>query len=436
MRNRSDGPPAAAIHPNRQSSTSPHVLMRCLAVIAVVAGLLPLAPTPSRAAAAFSDVPFTHTFHEDISWLASRGVTKGCNPPSNDRFCPDEAVTRGEMAAFMVRALGYLQRLDDPFVDDDGSTFEADIERLAAAGVTKGCNPPSNTRFCPSDVVTRGQMAAFLHRAIDPSGSGFPSPNTTGFTGAGVAAGDLKPSGSITTSRDGQVIERVDVSGQIKILHDNVTIQDSRINVGGGYAIRVEKVDGECPRGTVIRYVEIDGSGSGSTAVAYDEGCGWTWDHVYMHDTTDGIKTYGPSTFTNSYFATERYTNDGAHRTALGFRGPNQVIRNNVLICNVPQGGCSAALTLYSYPRPIVDVLVEGNFLAATAAYCAYGGAVQEFGDQAANVDFFNNAFSMALTPETPDECGRAGNITAHRNGVDGNERAGNYIYETGQPID
>jgi hypothetical protein len=46
----------------------------------------------------------------------------------------------------------------------DGDMFEADIEWLASAGVTKGCNPPTNTRFCPDDPVTREQMAAFLHR--------------------------------------------------------------------------------------------------------------------------------------------------------------------------------------------------------------------------------------------------------------------------------
>ncbi len=50
------------------------------------------------------------------------------------------------------------------FVDDDTSIFEADIEWLAASGVTKGCNPPTNDRFCPEDNVTRGQMAAFMKR--------------------------------------------------------------------------------------------------------------------------------------------------------------------------------------------------------------------------------------------------------------------------------
>ena len=50
------------------------------------------------------------------------------------------------------------------FTDDDTSIFEAEIEWLASAGVTLGCNPPANDNFCPDDNVTRGQMAAFMRR--------------------------------------------------------------------------------------------------------------------------------------------------------------------------------------------------------------------------------------------------------------------------------
>jgi hypothetical protein len=71
------------------------------------------------------------------------------------------------MAAFLVRALDLVNSGQSQFIDDDGSVFESDIERLAAAGITYGCNPPSNTRFCPGDTVTRGQMAAFLRRALE-----------------------------------------------------------------------------------------------------------------------------------------------------------------------------------------------------------------------------------------------------------------------------
>jgi peptidoglycan/xylan/chitin deacetylase (PgdA/CDA1 family) len=105
-------------------------------------------------------------FEADIERLAAAGITKGCNPPANDRFCPQRRVTRAEVAAFLVRALGLTEGVgSDRFVDDDDSIFQVDIERLAAAGITKGCNPPANDRFCPRDPVPRGQMAAFLHRA-------------------------------------------------------------------------------------------------------------------------------------------------------------------------------------------------------------------------------------------------------------------------------
>ena len=104
-------------------------------------------------------------FEADIEKLATAGITKGCNPPANDRFCPDQPVSRGQMAAFLTRAFGLTNQGSVDFTDDDGSIFEADIEKLATAGITKGCNPPANTQFCPTNSVTRGQMAAFLHRS-------------------------------------------------------------------------------------------------------------------------------------------------------------------------------------------------------------------------------------------------------------------------------
>ena len=111
------------------------------------------------------------TFQHEIDLMASAGVTKGCNPPENDRFCPDEVVTRAQMAAFFARAFGWS---DDGggnlFIDDDNSTFEHEIDLMGTAGVTKGCNPPENDRFCPDDLVTRGQMAAFFERAWEAEG--------------------------------------------------------------------------------------------------------------------------------------------------------------------------------------------------------------------------------------------------------------------------
>lgn len=114
----------------------------------------------------FRDVAAGTTFAEDIGRLATAGITRGCNPPLNDLFCPENDVTRETMAAFLVRALGLSEDTHPGFADiAPGNIFSADIEMLATAGITRGCNPPVNDMFCPKDAVTRETMAAFLDRA-------------------------------------------------------------------------------------------------------------------------------------------------------------------------------------------------------------------------------------------------------------------------------
>lgn len=106
-------------------------------------------------------------FEDDIDAIAEAGITRGCNPPSNTRFCPDDEIRRGQMAAFLRRALSLPSSSTDFFTDDNSSTFEADINAVAAAGITRGCNPPANNRFCPDSEVSRDQMAAFMTRSLD-----------------------------------------------------------------------------------------------------------------------------------------------------------------------------------------------------------------------------------------------------------------------------
>jgi hypothetical protein len=161
-----------------------------------------------------------------IDKIYEAGITRGCNPPANNRYCPDESVSRGAMAAFIRRWLDLPTPPDDYYTDDDGNLFENDINALTAAGigfgcgpdsycpdapllreefaemftrafsytnpeetnfftddedsayqdsinalahsgVTMGCNPPDNTQFCPYEPVDRASMAAFFVRALD-----------------------------------------------------------------------------------------------------------------------------------------------------------------------------------------------------------------------------------------------------------------------------
>ncbi|HEX7100239.1 MAG TPA: VanW family protein [Acidimicrobiia bacterium] len=121
---------------------------------------------PSSQGGQFRDIDDS-IYRDSIERLAEAGITRGCNPPANDLFCPEKPITRGEMATFLVKALGLPPAEEASGFRDLGDTVHAqDIEALAAAGITKGCNPPANDRYCPHSKVTRGEMATFLVRAL------------------------------------------------------------------------------------------------------------------------------------------------------------------------------------------------------------------------------------------------------------------------------
>jgi uncharacterized protein YkwD len=109
--------------------------------------------------AGFTDIGDS-SFQADIAWLVDNGITSGCAP---GLFCPRDPVERGQMASFMNRVLGLPGTSTNFFRDDDGTTHELAINRVAAAALTTGCG---TDRYCPTHGVSRAQMASFLDRAL------------------------------------------------------------------------------------------------------------------------------------------------------------------------------------------------------------------------------------------------------------------------------
>jgi hypothetical protein len=118
---------------------------------------------------AFTDVPATHPFFNYIQKLKDLGITSGCTATT---FCPDDPVTRGQMAAFVIR--GKLRSLyggdtfpfpSTAFFTDVPTThpFFRFVQEMRDLGVTNGCTA---TTYCPDTNVTREQMAAFIVRAF------------------------------------------------------------------------------------------------------------------------------------------------------------------------------------------------------------------------------------------------------------------------------
>ena len=116
--------------------------------------------------AEFADVDPLSVHAADINALHTAGITTGCaNNPL--RYCPDDPVTRAQIASFLTRALKLPHTQGAAtFADVDPlSVHAADINALHTAGITTGCaNNP--LRYCPDDPVTRAQIASFLTRAL------------------------------------------------------------------------------------------------------------------------------------------------------------------------------------------------------------------------------------------------------------------------------
>ncbi|HJR91714.1 MAG TPA: hypothetical protein VJ938_04695 [Acidimicrobiia bacterium] len=111
---------------------------RLLAGVAVLAAILAI-PMVVVASHDFVDVDDSNVFHEDIDWLADAGVTKGCNPPANTEFCPSASVTREQMAAF-------LRRLAEGQVVDAGTLGGMTLQEILAGA------PSSEPLFIDPDL--------------------------------------------------------------------------------------------------------------------------------------------------------------------------------------------------------------------------------------------------------------------------------------------
>ena len=113
----------------------------------------------------FDDVDAESWWAPFVERLFELEVTRGCSSAVGPSYCPDDSVTRAQMAVLLTRAFALPEAPDAGFGDIDNNFARQQINALAAAGITAGCGRDSPS-YCPNDVVTRGQMAVFLARAL------------------------------------------------------------------------------------------------------------------------------------------------------------------------------------------------------------------------------------------------------------------------------
>lgn len=132
---------------------------RIAAIVVATAALV--APVTAFASHQFTDVPNSNIFHDDIDWMRDNGVTAGCNPPANDEYCPEENVTREQMAAFM-------RRLESKgvFLPKDGKA--ADADRLDGQNGSYYANPiaiASGSELDGTDITSDGEVTRLTLQA-------------------------------------------------------------------------------------------------------------------------------------------------------------------------------------------------------------------------------------------------------------------------------
>jgi hypothetical protein len=119
---------------------------------------------PQPATQRFPDVPPTSPFYRFVERMAVLGITFGCG---GGNYCPGAPISREQMAAFIIRALGEFappQPATQRFLDVPSTNpFYRFIDRMAVLGITGGCG---GGNYCPADPVTREQMSVFLSVAF------------------------------------------------------------------------------------------------------------------------------------------------------------------------------------------------------------------------------------------------------------------------------
>lgn len=118
----------------------------------------------------FDDVPSRSPHAPAIRRLAAAGIVAGGpgDLPASS-FGPGQRITRAQMASLLDRSIRHIRGRgladgDNVFADDAGSTHEAAINRLAAAGIAQG---RSAGLYGPSAPVRRAAMASFMQRTME-----------------------------------------------------------------------------------------------------------------------------------------------------------------------------------------------------------------------------------------------------------------------------
>jgi hypothetical protein len=174
----------------------------------------------------------------------------------------------------------------------------------------------------------------------------------------------LTPSGALTITQDGAIVEDLDVNGSILVDANDVTIRRTRVTTGDFYPIRLA----DTGLRLLVEDVEIVGQPGCESGISFQH---YTAIRVNVHGCNDGLKI-GDSTTIEDSFIHDYWFSPGSHNDGIqSTGGTGIVIRGNRVLNPNSQTSC---ILLGEEEGPLDDALVEGNWLDG-GNYTIYAGA-------------------------------------------------------------
>lgn len=195
-------------------------------------------------------------------------------------------------------------------------------------------------------------------------GQTFPDSSNTGVPAGTV----LTPTGSITSSSNGQVIENLDVAGKISVTHSNVTVRNCRITSNDSLILECVNVTGTA---VTVERCYIDCAGLTQTGIL---GTG-TFQYNEIVHWDDGIHVTGDDCLMLGNYIHSAVSGPEAHFDGIEINGnvSRPIIRGNTILLDKDQ---TAAINLNDYFGTLFTPLVENNYFAGGAYAIYYTGSV------------------------------------------------------------
>ncbi|MFI9594586.1 hypothetical protein [Nonomuraea sp. NPDC052265] len=250
--------------------------------------------------------------------------------------------------------------------------------------------PPQTPTQSPPHTPTQTPTKA--PTSTPPPSGGWPGAGNTGVPGGTDL---IKKTGSIVIKEDGKVIDGWDVTGDITVEADNVTIRNTRVRGQSDYWGILQR---EGFSGLKVEDSEIFGNGRVRTQFGIlNQGKMITIRRVDIHTISNGILT-DQGLVEDSYVHDPKYYSgdhtDMIMSTGTAAPGTELVIRHNTVINTLDQTGAIALFQDFGVTR---NVTVQGNFLAG-GGWSLYAGAGRK--GLSSNIKVIDNVFSRKVWPK------------------------------------